>query len=149
MFERIVNVFPALGLATLLVAGGIFLPETGFALESYTIPQTTGAAVSWEPNVSKPEGYRIYQRKKGESFNYAKPCWTGPGTTGRVYNLEYDTVYYFVVRAYNGALESVDSSEVSFIAASTRSGHPFHKGYGGNARHHIARRYCESQIKYR
>jgi hypothetical protein len=117
MFERIVNVFPTLLLATLIVAGGIFLPGTSFALQSYAIPQTTGASISWDPNTPKPDGYHIYQRKKGESFNYAKPCWTGPGSTGRVYNLEYDTVYYFVVRAYNGALESVDSKEVSFVAA--------------------------------
>ena len=116
MFERIGKAFSPVFFATLIVLGGTFLSDIGFALQSYTIPKTVGATISWDPNIPKPDGYHIYQRKKGESFNYAKPCWTGSGTTGRVYNLQYDTVYFFVVRAYNGALESVDSKEVSFVA---------------------------------
>ncbi len=116
MLERIGKAFSPVFFATLIVVSGTFWSDFGFALQSYTIPKTVGATISWDPNLPKPDGYHIYQRKKGESFNYETPCWTGPGTTGRVYNLEYDTVYYFVVRAYNGALESVDSKEVSFVA---------------------------------
>lgn len=92
--------------------------EASFSTDSYTVPQTTQATLAWDPNDPTPDGYRIYQRTEGQAYDYTAPVWTGSGTTGTVYNLEYDTTYYFVVRAYVGELESDDSNEVVFSGQS-------------------------------
>ncbi|WP_319523619.1 PKD domain-containing protein [uncultured Desulfosarcina sp.] len=78
------------------------------------MPQTAEVTLAWDPNDPTPEGYRIFQRIEGESYDYSEPCWTGSDTQGTVYNLASDTTYYFVVRAYDGDLESADSEEVSY-----------------------------------
>ncbi len=90
--------------------------EATFSYDTYTVPKTAQATLAWDPNDPTPDGYRIYQRIEGQAYNYNQPVWTGSETTGTVYNLEYDTTYYFVVRAFAGTLESADSSEVSFFA---------------------------------
>ena len=90
--------------------------EATFSDDTYTVPQTAQATMAWDPNDPTPDGYRIYQRIEGQAYNYNQPVWTGSATTGTVYNLDYDTTYYFVVRAYVGTLESADSGEVSFFA---------------------------------
>ncbi len=92
--------------------------EASFSDDTYTIPQTAQATLAWDPNDPAPDGYRIYQRVEGQAYDYSQPSWTGAGTAGTVYNLDYDTSYYFVVRAYAGGAESTDSNEVSFFAQS-------------------------------
>jgi hypothetical protein len=92
--------------------------EASFSKDTYTIPQTAEATLAWDPNDPAPDGYRIYQRTDGQAYDYSQPVWTGSGTTGTVYNLDYDTTYYFVVRAYADGEESADSNEVSFSASS-------------------------------
>ena len=115
MFQRLSNLFTPLVCFSFIVGVILALPTSGFSAETYTVPQTAGAAVSWEENDPVPEGYRIYQRKQGEAYDYDNPCWTGSGTSGNVYNLEWETTYYFVVRAYDGTMESPDSEEVSCV----------------------------------
>ena len=92
--------------------------EALFSKDTYTIPQTAEATLAWDPNDPAPDGYRIYQRTDGQAYDYSQPVWTGAGTTGTVYNLDYDTTYYFVVRAFASGEESADSNEVSFSASS-------------------------------
>ena len=92
--------------------------EASFSKDTYTIPQSAEATLAWDPNDPTPDGYRIYQRTDGHAYDYSQPVWTGSGTTGTVYNLDYDTTYYFVVRAYAGGQESADSNEVAFSASS-------------------------------
>ncbi|MGD8701156.1 MAG: hypothetical protein PVH26_01880, partial [Desulfosarcina sp.] len=90
-------------------------------LISLTLPsmaRATEVALAWDPNNPSPKGYRLFQRTEGQSYNYTQPVWEGTNTSITVYNLEYDTAYYFVVRAYDGDLESADSGEVSFLAPS-------------------------------
>lgn len=64
---------------------------------------------------SNQEGYRIYANKAGQAYNYSNPVWEGPDSTATVDNLENDTMYKFVVRAYTtGNIESGDSNEVTY-----------------------------------
>jgi hypothetical protein len=79
----------------------ILVNFNGFAA-TYSIPQTTGVKLSWDHNDPLPEGYRVFQRKDGQAYDYSTPVWTGANNSCTVYNLEYDTLYYFVVRAYEG-----------------------------------------------
>ncbi len=95
-----------------------FASSISFSADTYTVPQTAAATLAWDPNEPFPDGYCIYQRTEGQSYDYSQPCWTGSGTSGTVYNIDWDTTYYFVVRAYDGALESKDSEEVSFLSPS-------------------------------
>ncbi|WP_372678521.1 dockerin type I domain-containing protein [Desulfosarcina sp.] len=96
-----------------------FASSLCFSADAYPIPQTAEVTLAWDPNDPAPDGYRIYQREEGQAYTYSQPCWTGPGTSGTVYNLDRDTTYFFVVRAYVGALESADSEEVSFVSPSS------------------------------
>jgi hypothetical protein len=118
MSKRLYSQFSTLVLLSLSL-GIIFLATSvGFSADAYSIPQTAEVTLAWDPNDPAPDGYRIYQRSEGNSYNYSEPSWTGPGTTGTVYNLDWDTTYYFVVRAYAGTQESADSEEVSFVSPS-------------------------------
>lgn len=93
---------------------GLLLADAGFSQDTYSVPQTAEVTLAWDANDPAPEGYRIYQRAEGDAYDYSQPVWTGSATTGTVYNLLYDTTYYFVVRAYEGTLESADSEEVTY-----------------------------------
>lgn len=76
----------------------------------------TAASVSlrWDPNDPAPEGYRLFTRKSGQAYNYSQPAWEGAATTCTINILEGQTDSYFVVRAYDGGLESADSAEVHY-----------------------------------
>jgi len=87
--------------------------------ETYTVPQTTQVTLAWDPNDPVPEGYRIFQRTEGQIYDYTQPVWQGSNTSCTVYNLEYDTMYYFVTRAYLGTDESANSNEISFLTPSS------------------------------
>ncbi|BBO77592.1 hypothetical protein DSCW_50090 [Desulfosarcina widdelii] len=68
--------------------------------------------LAWDANDSKPEGYRVFSRQSGEAYNYDHPIWEGTATTCTLIGLDDFTDYAFVVRAYDGNLESADSNEV-------------------------------------
>ena len=80
-----------------------------------TIPlyaaQTT---LQWGANNPAPQGYRLFQRLTGSTYNYSAPVWTGSGTTCTIQNLLEGSTYYFVIRAYQGTTVSGDSNEVAF-----------------------------------
>ncbi len=80
--------------------------------------------LSWDPNSPKPTGYRVYQRTQGQAYNFNRPVWTGSYSTATVKNLNENTQYYFVVRAYSGNLESANSNEVAFKSAPSASPPP-------------------------
>jgi len=68
----------------------------------------------WGPN-SEPDlaGYRVYLRQHDETFDYDQPEWEGPETDCTIQDLDEDTHYYFVVRAFDDAgNESGDSNEI-------------------------------------
>ncbi|BBO91074.1 fibronectin type III domain-containing protein [Desulfosarcina ovata] len=111
-----IGLFLAIVFLTVLLSA-----EKGFSADTYAVPQTTEVTLAWDANDPAPEGYRIFQRIDGEAYDYTDPVWTGTDTSGSVYNLEYDTTYYFVVRAYEGTLESADSEEVSYTTPASTS----------------------------
>lgn len=72
--------------------------------------------ISWDPNTPSPEGYRIFRRAEGQVYDYSAPIWQGPVTSAVIQGTTIGEAHYYVVRAYDGGLESVDSDEVSFTA---------------------------------
>ena len=68
--------------------------------------------LAWDPNDPEPEGYRVYCREAGRAYRYNHPIWDGTATTCTLIGLDDYTDYAFVVRAYDGSLESADSVEV-------------------------------------
>lgn len=78
----------------------------------------------WDANDPEPEGYRIFTRVDGQSYDYDNPTVCKDLETGDIPSsmtsvsidtLSYDVHYYFVVRAFEGDLESADSNEVDVI----------------------------------
>ncbi|MBR9980895.1 MAG: fibronectin type III domain-containing protein, partial [Desulfatitalea sp.] len=85
------------------------------------VPSIVWAAqvtLAWNPNQTRPDGYRLYQRTQGQSYNFSRPVWSGTGTTATITNLNEGTQYFFVVRAFVGSRQSGNSNEAAFIAAS-------------------------------
>lgn len=76
--------------------------------------QAAQVTLAWDANTPAPDGYRLYQRMEGGSYNYASPAWSGTTISGTLDHLADDTTYFFVVRAFSGSVESADSNEVSF-----------------------------------
>ncbi len=82
----------------------IFAVWAAFAFES--------VQVSWEPNDPVPEGYRVYQRPAGESYDYSVSAWEGPGSPAVIDAPPIGATDCYVVRAFDGKKESPDSDEV-------------------------------------
>ena len=118
MLQWFVNRFPYF-VVFVLMAGVAFLgASVSHAAETYTVPQTAEVTLAWDANDPTPTGYRIYQRLDDQTYDDAQPVWEGTDTSCTIYNLEYDTAYYFVVRAYSGDTESGDSNEVTYTTTS-------------------------------
>lgn len=82
----------------------------------FTLTPKTAAALSlsfaWDANTDYVEGYRLYYRMQGESYDYSEPEWEGDETTCTIRNLDNGGVHFFVLRAYNVFGESVNSREL-------------------------------------
>ena len=76
--------------------------------------------LTWEANSEKNlAGYRIFYREEGQSYNYDSPTWEGSETTCTIYNLDDNTTYYFIARAFDTEWsESGDSNETCYAALS-------------------------------
>jgi hypothetical protein len=73
--------------------------------------------LAWDPPATgTPDGYRVFYRLEGQSYDYSNPDWQGSDTTCTIPNLQ-DTTTHFVVRAYNAAGESGDSNEAIYQPA--------------------------------
>ena len=70
--------------------------------------------ISWDPNDPAPEGYRVFQRGAGQSYDYSAPAWQGPESPATIDAPPFGVAHYYVVRAYDGDLESEDSEEVFY-----------------------------------
>ncbi|NNK00185.1 MAG: hypothetical protein HKP58_07205 [Desulfatitalea sp.] len=84
-----------------------------------TLPLIASAAqvqLQWDANDPAPEGYRLFQRTDGSTYDYSQPVWSGTTATCSVDNLVVGDTYHFVVRAFVGGDESVDSNEVAYTA---------------------------------
>lgn len=97
--------------------------------------------LQWNPNNQAPAGYRLYGREEGSSYNYDEPWWEGDQsfTQCTIDQLDENTTYYFVVRAFDAAdNESYNSNEAVFnyngttgISSSLGSGSTGGGGGGG------------------
>lgn len=102
---------------------GVFL----VGLFLFLLPTPSPAAqttLTWDANATAVQGYRIYQRTAGQSYDYNRPVWPTDGanhteTTCTISNLTDGVTYYFVARAYLGDEQSGDSNEVSYHAGQT------------------------------
>lgn len=79
-----------------------------------TIAMAASVTLRWDANDPTPEGYLVFAREAGQSYDYTHPAWQGSDVTCTISTLTQGTTYHFVVRAYEGALESADSEEVSY-----------------------------------
>ena len=92
----------------------IFLSTIAAVVASATLAFGANVTLRWDANDPAPEGYRVYVREDGASYNYGTPIWENDQTECTLTGLTEGTTYYFVVRAYDGDLESADSEEVSY-----------------------------------
>jgi len=85
------------------------------ALLSIAIPCLADPSVQleWDANDPTPEGYRVFQREEGTTYDYNNPVWEGTATRTSQIELEPNKTYYWVARAFDGGLESENSNEVS------------------------------------
>ena len=95
----------------------IIVSLTVFALASTAIAwQVT---LTWDPNSSTPDGYRLYMRQEGQNYNYNEPIWQGTDNQCTITESTGNTDYYFVVRAFVGNEESGDSNEIRYTPTAT------------------------------
>jgi len=75
------------------------------------------ATLTWNANTEDDlAGYRIFYREEGQSYNYNSPTYEGTATTCIIPDLEDNTTYYFVVRAFDTSdNESTDSAEACYL----------------------------------
>ncbi len=78
--------------------------------------------LAWDANQPAPDGYRLFQRASGESYNYHNFSDAGLSTSRIVSGLSDNTTYHFVVRAYAGSQESGDSNETTYTCNGGASG---------------------------
>jgi hypothetical protein len=95
-------------IALLLVPGGL-----------YADCQVT---LAWDANNPTPDGYRLFQRASGDSYNYHNFSDVGASTRHTVSGLSDGTTYHFVVRAYVGSEESGDSNEATYTCNGSTGG---------------------------
>ena len=113
--------FLPLILILLLSAQNLFSAEITLAWNSNT-----------DPNL---DGYKIFSRQEGDSYNYNHPDWVGnhTETTCTIYGLDDNTTYYFVARAVDvEGNESADSDEVCYEPTESTLPHSETSG-GGNS----------------
>ena len=92
----------------------IFLLSLLSAQNLYSAEVTLAWNACSDPNI---DGYKIFFRQAGDSYNYNHPDWAGnrTETTCTIYGLDDNTTYYFVARAVDvEGNESADSDEVCY-----------------------------------
>ncbi len=109
--------FPTFGLLSLVT----------FALVLFLFSQTVyslDVTLAWDANNEEDlAGYRVFYRQEGQSYNYSQPAWEGTETTCTMYNLDDNTTYCFVARAFDtSGNESGDSNEVCYTPKADTDG---------------------------
>jgi hypothetical protein len=94
---------------TVFIAVGLLL--LAFPPSALMAAQVT---LRWDANQTAPDGYRLYQSNDAQGFDYSSPVWSGQAIEHTVADLDPNTTYYFVVRAFKGSSESGDSNKVQF-----------------------------------
>jgi hypothetical protein len=95
----------------------LFLPEL-----SSTVQASQSLTLEWDRDTSTAVSYRLYHGTS--SRHYSETIDVGKTNTATLLNLAAGKIHYFVVTAYNGALESLPSNEVSFTTSPTPTATP-------------------------
>ena len=99
----------------------IFLAFITIFTGCVTFAYSANVTLRWDANVPAPEGYRVFAREGSQSYDYNNPLRTILTTENitecTLIGLTEGTTYHFVVRAFDGDLESADSEEVSYTPA--------------------------------
>ncbi len=66
----------------------------------------------------------MFARKSGQSYNYSQSAWQGTIASCTLNNLQDQTEYYFVVRAFDGSVMSGNSNEVHYVPPVSNSSPP-------------------------
>ena len=82
-----------------------------------TFAHSANVTLRWDANVPAPDGYRVFAREGTQSYRYDQPLKQTADTTCTLTGLNEGVTYHFVVRAFDGLLESADSEEVSYTPA--------------------------------
>lgn len=83
-------------------------------LTLYALARADSVTLAWDANEPAAEGYRIFMRAEGTTYDYTAPAWQGTGTTCTIADLSPGATYAFVARAFQGGNESGDSNEVVY-----------------------------------
>ena len=95
-----------------------------FILVTTTAAMAASVTLHWKPNGSTPDGYRVFARKSGQAYNYSQSAWQGTAVTCTLNNLQDQTEYYFVVRAFDGSIISANSNEVHYVPPASNNSTP-------------------------
>ncbi|BBO77631.1 hypothetical protein DSCW_50480 [Desulfosarcina widdelii] len=96
---------------TTLIVSTLF---TALILMATTAVLAASVTLRWDAVSGSPDGYLLYARESGQAYNYSQPIWQGTTATCTIDNLQDQTEYYFVVRAFDGSLVSSNSNEVHY-----------------------------------
>lgn len=98
-----------------------FLALIAISAGCVTFAYSANVTLRWDANVPAPEGYRVFAREGSGSYDYTTPLrtilTTANMTECTLIGLNEGVTYHFVVRAFEGDLESADSEEVSYTPA--------------------------------
>lgn len=80
--------------------------------------------LQWASNDPLIEGYQIFCREEGQSYDYDNFLWQGDHSFDQhtVNGLDEDKTYYFVVRSFAGDQVSYDSNEVCYPHCAEQQG---------------------------
>ncbi|MGD9190256.1 MAG: fibronectin type III domain-containing protein [Desulfobacteraceae bacterium] len=99
-----------------------------FLLLSISIPLISKADVKvtlqWESIEPGVDGYQIFCREEGQSYDYENFLWQGDNSFNQytVDGLDEDKTYYFVIRSFTGDQASHDSNEVCYPNCAGKEG---------------------------
>ena len=92
----------------------VFLVSLILSLVTVLAAGAAQITLSWDPPATGTvDGYRVFSRLTGQSYNYTQPAWQGTATTCPL-TLTDGQTYSFVARAYNSSGESSDSNEATY-----------------------------------
>ena len=77
--------------------------------------QAAQVTLAWDANSPAPDGYHLFQRTEGGTYNYDSPVWSGTATTCTIDGLADGSTYYFVARAFKDGDQSGDSNQVTYF----------------------------------
>jgi chitinase len=95
----------------------VFFASIAVIASIVTFAHSANVTLRWDANVPAPEGYRVFAREGAHGYKYDFPIWENNLTTCSLTGLIEGVTYHFVVRAFDGSLESADSEEVTYTPA--------------------------------